>query len=88
MDERVRVLYHREADGWWTESPDVEGWSAAGDSYAEAGKLAEEGIPFALEHPTELEHHVPTIGHILLDPASIDQRAQGTPPVPNRAAKV
>jgi predicted RNase H-like HicB family nuclease len=37
----------------------VEGWSAAGDSYAEVVKLAEEGIPFALEHPAELEHYVP-----------------------------
>jgi hypothetical protein len=31
--------------------PDVEGWSAAGESYAGVVKLAEEGIPFALgEH--------------------------------------
>ena len=48
--EIVRVIYHHESDGWWAESPDVEGWSAAGDSYAEVVKLAEEGIPFALEH--------------------------------------
>jgi predicted RNase H-like HicB family nuclease len=57
--EAVRVLHHRESDGWWAESPDVEGWSAAGDSYAEVIKLAEEGIPFALKHPSELEHYVP-----------------------------
>lgn len=37
----------------------MEGWSAAGDSYAEVIKLAEEGIPFALKHPSELEHYVP-----------------------------
>jgi predicted RNase H-like HicB family nuclease len=57
--ETVRVIYHHEADGWWAESPDVAGWSAAGDSYAEVVKLAEEGIPFALEHPTELKHYIP-----------------------------
>lgn len=57
--EAVRVLHHHEGDGWWAESPDVEGWSAAGDTYAEVVKLAEEGIPFALEHPAELEHYVP-----------------------------
>ncbi len=57
--ETVRVIYHHEADGWWAESPDVEGWSAAGDTYAEVVKLAAEGIPFALEHPVELEHYVP-----------------------------
>jgi predicted RNase H-like HicB family nuclease len=49
----VRVIYHHEADGWWAESSDVEGWSAAGDSYAEVVKLAEESIPLALEHPAD-----------------------------------
>ena len=52
--DAVRIIYHHEADGWWAESPDLEGWSAAGDSYAEVVELAEEGIPFALEQPTEL----------------------------------
>lgn len=55
----VRVIYHHEADGWWAESPDIEGWSAAGESYAEVVRLAEEGIPFALEQPADLEHYVP-----------------------------
>jgi predicted RNase H-like HicB family nuclease len=57
--ETVRVIYHHEADGWWAESPDVEGWSAAGATYAEVVKLTEEGIPFAIEGPAELEHYVP-----------------------------
>jgi len=55
----VRVLYHREGDGWWAESPDVEGWSAAGDSYREVLRLAEEGIPLALRREAELRHYVP-----------------------------
>lgn len=55
----VRIIYHHEADGWWAESPDVEGWSAAGDPYAEVVKLTEEGIPFVLEQTAELEHYVP-----------------------------
>lgn len=55
----VCVIYHREADGWWAESPDAEGWSATGDTYAEVVKLAEEGLPLVLEHPVELEHFVP-----------------------------
>jgi predicted RNase H-like HicB family nuclease len=46
--ESVRVIYHHEEDGWWAESPDVERWYAAGDTYAEVVELAEEGIPFAL----------------------------------------
>jgi predicted RNase H-like HicB family nuclease len=58
--ETVRVIYHHEGDGWWAESPDVDGWSAAGDTYAEAAKLAEEGIPFALDRDdVVLEHFVP-----------------------------
>ena len=55
----VRVIYHHEDDCWWAESPDVEGWIAVGDSYAEVVKLAEEGVPFALERPARLEHYVP-----------------------------
>lgn len=46
--EAVRVIYHHEADGWWAESPDVEGWSAAGNAYEELVKLVEEDVPFAL----------------------------------------
>src|ERR1700753_1551990 len=60
--ETVRVIYHHETDGWWAESPDVEGWSAAGDTYAEVAKLAEEGIPFALERDDAvLENFVPVV---------------------------
>jgi predicted RNase H-like HicB family nuclease len=55
----IRVLHHRDLDGWWAESPDVDGWSAAGDTYAEVVKLAEEGVPFVLGHNTPLEHYVP-----------------------------
>jgi predicted RNase H-like HicB family nuclease len=62
--ETVRVIYHHEADGWWAESPDVGGWSAAGGTYAEVAKLAKESIPFALERPAELEHNVPASGRV------------------------
>jgi predicted RNase H-like HicB family nuclease len=58
--ERDRVIYHHEGEGWWAESPDVPGWTAVGKSYAEILKLAEEGIPFALEcDEVELNHHAP-----------------------------
>jgi predicted RNase H-like HicB family nuclease len=55
----ARIIYHHEADGWWAESPDVEGWSATAVSYAEIVKLAEEGVPFALGESVEREHVVP-----------------------------
>lgn len=58
--ETIRVIYHHEDGSWWAESPDVARWYAAGDTYAEVVKLAEEGIPFALEREdVELEHFVP-----------------------------
>jgi len=57
--ESIRVIYHHEPEGWWAESPDVKGWIAAGDSYAEVLRLAEEGIPFALEREVPIEHFVP-----------------------------
>jgi predicted RNase H-like HicB family nuclease len=62
--EIVRVIYHHENDGWWAESPDVEGWSAAGDSYSEVVKLAEDGIPFALGREATLENFVPAGEHV------------------------
>jgi predicted RNase H-like HicB family nuclease len=70
----VRVLYHREPEGWWAESPDVEGWTVAGDSYEEVRQLVVDGVTFALAGAAEergksfdearlghvtLEHYVP-----------------------------
>jgi predicted RNase H-like HicB family nuclease len=58
--DTIRVIYHHEDDGWWAESPDVERWTAAGGSFEEVAKLAEEGVRFALErNDVELEHYVP-----------------------------
>ena|SRR5689334_10925406 len=57
--ETVHVIYHHEDDGWWAESPEVDGWSAAGESYAEVAQLAEEGIPFALGRQVTLDHQGP-----------------------------
>lgn len=57
--DSVRVTYHHEEDGCWAESPDVEGWSAAGESFPEVRALAMEGIPFAVGGDVEPEHYVP-----------------------------
>jgi predicted RNase H-like HicB family nuclease len=58
--DTVRVIYHHEPDGWWAESPDVEGWSAAGETYDDVKRLAEEGVRFALERDdVQVEHYVP-----------------------------
>jgi predicted RNase H-like HicB family nuclease len=57
--ETIKVIYHHEDGAWWAESPDLERWSAAGDSYAEVVKLAEEGAVFVLGREVEIEHFVP-----------------------------
>jgi predicted RNase H-like HicB family nuclease len=62
--ETVRVIYHHEAGCWWAESPDIKGWSAAGDTFAEIKKLAEEGVPFALGRDAKLEHCPPAGGRV------------------------
>jgi len=60
--DRIRVIYHDETpDGWWAESPDIRGWSAAAASYDRVRQLAEEGVRFALERDDVIvEHLVPT----------------------------
>ena len=70
----IRILYHQEPQGWWAESPDVEGWSVTGQSYEEVRRLAEDGVSFALASAAEdrgeefdenrfasvsIEHYVP-----------------------------
>ena len=42
----VTVIYHREDGVWWADSPDMPGFSAAGDSFKETRELAIEGVPF------------------------------------------
>jgi predicted RNase H-like HicB family nuclease len=56
----VRVIYHHEPKGWWANSPDIPGWSAAGQSYEEVRQLAVEGVEFALERSDlVVEHYLP-----------------------------
>ena len=56
----VRVIYHSEAEGWWAESPDIEGWSVAGDSYSEVRTLVDAGVEFVVDRAdVAVEHFVP-----------------------------
>jgi predicted RNase H-like HicB family nuclease len=49
----IRVLYHREPEGWWAESPDIEGWTVAGESYEAVRQLVDDGVTFALASAAE-----------------------------------
>ena len=74
----VHVIYHEESDGWWAESPQVEGWSAAGDTYEEVSELAAEGIPFALGREVSLEHQKPAGGALAVTNISSVRRTRKT----------
>lgn len=55
----VEVRYHRDADGWWADSPDAPGYTAAGETLAEVRRLAREGIPFFLEEDVLVAEPMP-----------------------------
>jgi predicted RNase H-like HicB family nuclease len=56
----VRILYRQDEDTWVATSPEVAGWTAVADTYAEARRLAEEGVRFALDREDlTVEHYVP-----------------------------
>lgn len=55
--ETIRVIHHHEPEGWWSESPDIQGWAAAGATYDEVNQLAEEGVRFALERDDVVVKH-------------------------------
>ncbi len=41
---RATVIYHYESDGWWAESPNFPGFTAAGESFNEVRELVREGL--------------------------------------------
>jgi hypothetical protein len=49
----VRILYHREPQGWWAESADIERWMVAAPTYDDVRQLAEDGAAFALANAAE-----------------------------------
>jgi predicted RNase H-like HicB family nuclease len=49
----VRVLYRCEPDGWWADSPDIDGWIVAGDAYEEVRSLVCDGVTFVLASMAE-----------------------------------
>jgi predicted RNase H-like HicB family nuclease len=57
---RIRVIYEQDEDAWTATSPEVPGWTAVGETYEEAHRLAEEGVRFALDREdVEIRHFVP-----------------------------
>lgn len=67
----IKVIYRHEDDGAWIgTSPEVPGYTAHGDTYAEARERAMEGFPwFAEEDAMVIAHLVPTAGPAFKDTA-------------------
>jgi len=63
----IRVLHcNSQSDGWSADSPDLEGWSVLGASYAETKALAEDAVRARLADDTgeaasaavQITHHI------------------------------
>ncbi len=50
----VIVRYHREPEGWWAESDQATGWSAAGDTFTEVRAMAHEGVRQLVDPDAEI----------------------------------
>ena len=56
----VRVRYHFESNGWWADSEDLAGWTAAGATFEEVREQARGGVAaFAGEGAMIIEEGVP-----------------------------
>lgn len=47
----IRIRYHYEVEGWWADSPELPGFSAAGDTFMEVREMATQGVEFACDEP-------------------------------------
>jgi len=45
----IRVRYHFEPEGWWADSPDLDGFTAAGADLTEVRAMVKEGVPIFLD---------------------------------------
>jgi predicted RNase H-like HicB family nuclease len=58
---KVQMRYHFEPEGWWAESPQLPGFSAAGTTFDEVRELAHEGAGFFTDEPLEIQDVAPSI---------------------------
>lgn len=58
---KIQMHYHYEPEGWWAESPELPGFSAAGTTFAEVRQQAHEGAVFFADEPLEIEDKTPVV---------------------------
>jgi predicted RNase H-like HicB family nuclease len=93
--KQVRVTYHYEDDTWWADSPDVDGYVAAGDTLEATRELVLEGLPFFLDEEVEvLETPITlpwlrliTVGGALLPMSTLAEAATWAKAAPVRLTK-
>ncbi len=57
----VRIRYHHEPEGWWADSPDLPGFSAAGETFDEVREMVLEGVAFTTDtQPEIVEENAPS----------------------------
>jgi predicted RNase H-like HicB family nuclease len=74
MSREVRVVYHHEAEAWWADSPDVEGFVASGSDLSEIRRLVREGLEFYLEDDeVEIYEQAPWATGVIVETHFISQ---------------
>jgi predicted RNase H-like HicB family nuclease len=58
---RIQMHYHYEPEGWWAESSELPGFSAAGTTFAEVRQQAHEGAAIFADEPLEIEDKAPVV---------------------------
>lgn len=58
---KIQMRYHYEPEGWWAESPELPGFSAAGATFDEVQSQAHEGAAFFADEPLEIEDRAPVV---------------------------
>lgn len=83
MRQQVTLYYHQEDDGWWADSPDVPGYSAAAASAEDIARMAEAELAAALGTDVELVHlvDIPAGARGLLTITASHPRGESSPPV-------
>ena len=52
---KIAVVYHEEEEGWWAESDDMPGFSAAGDTLEEVREQVHSGVPYFCGEEVSIE---------------------------------
>lgn len=55
----VTVVLHQDPEtGWWADSPDVDGYTAADPDLQQLRQLVHEGLEFFLDEPVQVEERL------------------------------